>query len=127
MSRQITHYDDYRTCTDGNLLPAQILVTNHLIRGHRETAIAILKKHGMKEFADYRTPVDDDCNAIILAVRPDAYDNIRETLVELSAVSKEVQARDYAEDEKLEKIRNDAVDEFERVFAEIDKLIGEDV
>lgn len=126
MSRQIRPYIGYQVCTDGSLKPAEILVTNYLIRNYGETARDILGRHGMREIVDYRKHNDDDYDCIILVVRPDAYNKIRETLLELDVVSRKVQARDNIEEEKREEIRTKAMEEFERVFKEIDNRLGED-
>lgn len=121
------HYSGYHVCTDGSLTPAEILVTNYLIRTYGETARKILEKHGMQEIADYCKHSDDGHDAFRIKVRPDNYDKIREVLLELAAVSKEHYDRDVIEEEKREKIRSDATDLFEKVFADIDKLVGEDL
>ena len=126
MSRQISLYCGYQVCTDGSLKPAEVLVTNYLVRTYGETARKIFEKHGMREIVDYRR-YDGDYDAFIIIVRPGTYNKIREMLIELSDTSKKIQVQDHMEEVKWDQIRSDAMLEFERVFREIDNLLGEDV
>ena len=126
MSKQLTPYQGYRVCTDGSLNPAEVRVTNYLIREYGDLALEILHKFGLQEIRDYRTETDDDTEYLIIKVRPDAYDLMEEMLVELARKSREMHKKDKAERDCLDSIREKEQEKMDAKFAEIANLMGED-
>lgn len=117
--------DNPRACTDGSIVPGQIIVQNYLTEHYLDRATGILESHGLERIANfekhYMDP-DGDEDSIAITVHPDIVEKLKTALWEIREVSDGVEAVDLIRQNEIENKLAQEKERFEKnvkIFREI--------
>jgi hypothetical protein len=122
---QVSLYDGYRVCTDGSLKPAEIVLANNLVRHHKDQVLAILHKYGLEKIRDYRD-YEGDFEGIVLIVRPDALELLKEMITEIAKENRKQNDENAKQSAEWQKARDAAQASLDKVVTELEKITEDD-